>query len=85
MSEIVSNITETDAYLIHRRSEMVIKLAEAGLIPLDDFYDIFEAQKRPDVIQEERVAYSNPDSKYDDSPLGRLFSLYIRMGGHSSH
>lgn len=74
-------LTPRDIFLLHKRSEMIIRLTEAGMLSPQDFYDLFEGQKKPEVIEEERMAWENPNSSPDDSPYVRLHKRYTRMGG----
>ena len=74
----------TDEILLHKRVEMLIRMEAQGMINPREFCDLFEMQKTPNVIEEERTAYENPNSSYEDSSYGRLLQQFLRMGGDFS-
>ena len=75
--ERIIELNSKDVKLLSKRREVIVKLIENGHISARAGMGIYEETGSQKVIEEERAAYTNPESSPEDSPLVRLYEVFI--------
>lgn len=75
--ERTPELNSRDRKLLSKRREVIVKLVESGHISARAGEGLYGETGSQSVIEEERAAYTNPESSPEDSPLVRLYEAFI--------